>query len=68
MVEEKDTQLDEKSSIVDVDNEPKKETSEESNAGFKDYVRIFRYSDKWDWTLNGVGAVAAAASGASLAL
>lgn len=68
MVEEKDTQLDEKSSIIDVDNDSKKETSDESNAGFKDYIRIFTYSDKWDWTLNGVGAVAAAASGASLAL
>ena len=38
------------------------------NVGFKDYLRIFTYSDLLDWTFNAVGALASIASGASLAL
>lgn len=69
MSEEKAISQNEKSEIVDIDDtETKKEKAKESSAGVKDYARIFTYSDKWDWLLNGAGAIAAAASGASLAL
>lgn len=68
MVQEKAVQQDEKSDVIDINDDTKKETPKESSAGIKDYLRVLTYSDKWDWTLNGVGAIAAGASGASLAL
>lgn len=68
MAEEKDIHLDEKSSSIDIHDDNKKGKTDESDAGFKDYARVFRYSDKWDWMLNAAGAIAAIASGASLAL
>lgn len=68
MVDEKSSREDGKSQIVDVNDKSKTEESKEAGAGIKDYLRILAYSDKWDWTFNGVGAVAAMASGASLAL
>lgn len=68
MAEEKAAQQDEKSSVIDIEDDKKKENPEESSAGIKDYLRVFAYSDKWDWLLNAAGAVAAMASGASLAL
>lgn len=68
MMDGKSSQEDEKSQTVDVKDERKTEESQDAGAGIKDYLRILAYSDKWDWTFNGVGAVAAIASGASLAL
>lgn len=68
MVEDKSSQGDVKPQIVDVKDKLKTEESKEAGAGIKDYLRILTYSDKWDWAFNGVGAVAAMASGASLAL
>lgn len=58
----------EKSTIINVDDASKKDEPRDQDTGFKDYLRIFTYSDKWDWTFNIVGAVAAIASGTSLAL
>lgn len=57
---------DEKSQTTDSGHEVEKEVKD--NVGFKDYIRIFTYSDRWDWIFNAVGALAAIASGASLAL
>jgi len=68
MVDEKSSQEGEKPQIVDVKDKSKTGESKEAAAGIKDYLRILTYSDKWDWAFNGVGAVAAMASGASLAL
>lgn len=68
MVEEKTLQLDEKPDVVNIQDDGKKEKSKEDAAGMKEYARILSYSDKWDWIFNGVGAIAAIASGASLAL
>jgi len=68
MMDGKSSQEDEKPQTVDVKDEPKTEESQEAGAGIKDYLRILAYSDRWDLTFNGVGAIAAIASGASLAL
>ena len=38
----------------------------ENISGWSIYVRVLKHSDKWDWILNGVGCVAAIASGAAL--
>lgn len=69
MTEEKAPQADQNSQSIDIKDEPGNTTvhSQESS-GAKNYIRILSYSDKWDWLLNGVGALAAIASGASLAL
>ncbi|KAK5088598.1 hypothetical protein LTR05_002818 [Lithohypha guttulata] len=68
MTEREITPLDEKPQAIDIDQDQQDEKTKEPSAGFKDYLRIFAYSDKWDWILNGIGALAAIASGASLAL
>lgn len=66
MVDEKTVAEDEKSQSTDSGRAIDKE--QKDNVGFKDYLRIFTYSDRWDWLLNATGALAAIASGASLAL
>ncbi len=68
MSQESGLKAGEKPEIIDVKGDVHSEKSKESEVGFKDYFRILSYSDKLDWTLNGVGTVAACASGASLAL
>lgn len=68
MGQEEVVQQDEKSDIIQDNDKTATETPKESSAGIKDYFRVLTYSDKWDWALNGVGAIAAGASGASLAL
>lgn len=60
--------IDEKPHTINVKEDRKNGQSDKPNAGFKDYVRIFNYADKWDLIFNGLGALAAIASGAALAL
>ena len=66
MVVEKDSS-ENKSQASETSTEQTHNNGKES-VGAKDYARIFSYADRWDWTLNGVGAIAAIASGTSLAL
>lgn len=66
MTDEKTVVEDEKSQSSDVSSRDAKDAKE--NVGFKDYLRIFSHADKWDVIGMAVGALAAIASGASLAL
>jgi len=68
MEDKKSSQEDEKPEVIEVKANQQSEDSKEAGSGSKDYFRILTYADKWDWTFNGVGALAAMASGASLAL
>lgn len=68
MGQEKISQEDDKPRTIDVKDGSKIGESKEAGAGIKDYLRILTYSDQWDWTFNGGGAIAAVASGAALAL
>lgn len=68
MSHEKVLPIDDKSQTLDVEDFAKSKEATTNEAGFKDYLRIFSYSDKWDWIFNSLGALAAIASGASLAL
>lgn len=58
----------EKPAVIEVHDKEEDEEVQKTQAGFNDYLRILRYSDKLDWTLNSVGALAAIASGCSLSL
>lgn len=50
-------------------SEPSPEkTEKEDEGGMKDYFRIFRYADKYDWILNTTACLCAIASGAALPL
>lgn len=58
----------EKPETIEIQEDGKTEDTQDTKAGFNDYLRIFAFSDGIDWTLNGIGALAAIASGCSLAL
>lgn len=60
--------INEKPHIVDLEDDTKAAKSDKTDAGIKDYIRIFTYADKYDLLFDGLGAVAAIASGAALAL
>lgn len=45
-----------------------KKKKKKPTASVKDYLRVFTFADRWDWTLNTIAAVTATASGALLAL
>ena len=47
---------------------PQKAPEKEKEGSIKDYIRIFHYCDKYDWTLNAIAFACAIASGSSLPL
>lgn len=68
MAKEKPSSENDDPVAIDIDDASKDDQKKEESAGMKDYLRIFSYSDRWDWLLNGLGALAAIAAGSSLAL
>ncbi|OJJ31256.1 hypothetical protein ASPWEDRAFT_141408 [Aspergillus wentii DTO 134E9] len=50
------------------ENESENETQDVEGGGFSDYLRIFKYADKWDWTLNTISLIASIASGSVMPL
>lgn len=52
------------------DAEPKvtAENEKEKEGSFRDYIRVFSYADRLDWTLNIIAAVCSIAAGATLPL
>lgn len=68
MSQEKSNENDEKPEIINISGDGEDQKATKTQAGIKDYLRILTFSSRLDWILNGVGAVAAIASGSSLAL
>ncbi|KFY26995.1 hypothetical protein V493_03749 [Pseudogymnoascus sp. VKM F-4281 (FW-2241)] len=43
-------------------------TASENDGGFSDYLRIFRYADRWDWILNAISLCCSIAAGTTMPL
>jgi len=68
MSKEKSSTENETPETIKVKDDANDKKATETQAGIKDFLRIFAFSDSLDWALNAVGALAAIASGCSLAL